>query len=162
MTQATRLALLGAAAALALGAGSTASAGDELADFATGGYATALRTMDMMHMIDADHDGRVSMQEWDAFQERSFATLDRDHDGYVEAGELMSPADDGARFATAAYARGLRSDALFRKMDTDSDGRISRPEFLAYQRKVFEMLGHGQAPLTPAAFLHVSGTQAGT
>jgi len=113
---------------------------EDMASFATGGYAKGLQTMAMMHMIDTNKDGMVSADEWTAFQERSFAALDKDHSGFLEHSEFTSAPKDGLAFATAAYVHGLMSDAMFKKIDTDGDGKISKEEFLSYQHRIFEML----------------------
>jgi len=63
--------------------GSTGYA-DDMTSFATGGYATGLRTAEMMHMIDANKDGMVSKDEWVAYQERVFKALDKDTDGSLD------------------------------------------------------------------------------
>src|SRR5260370_35412510 len=51
-----------------------------------------------------------------------------------------SLADDLVSFATGGYARGLRSEKLMHKIDTDGDGTVSKDECIAYQEKVFAML----------------------
>ena len=47
---------------------------------------------------------------------------------------------DEVEFATADYAGGFRTSEMFRKIDADGDGSISKDEVLSYHRKVFEML----------------------
>ncbi|HXR91210.1 MAG TPA: EF-hand domain-containing protein [Steroidobacteraceae bacterium] len=127
---------------------------EDMASFATGGYAKGLQTMAMMHMIDANKDGMVSMDEWTAFQERSFVALDRDHSGFLERPEFTSAPKEGFAFATAAYVHGLMSDAMFKKIDADGDGKISKEEFLSYQRKIFEMLDKsGKGMVGPTDFI---------
>src|SRR6516165_4726992 len=111
---------------------------DDMTSFATGGFAQGLRTMDMMHMMDSNHDGMVSKDEWTAFQERAFAALDADKSGTLDSKEFLS--SDAVEFATAGYARGLRTSEMFKKIDANGDGSISKDEFLSYHRKVFEML----------------------
>ena len=48
-------------------------------------------------------------------------------------------ADDMASFATGGYARGLQSEKLMHKIDTNGDGMISKDEWIAYQEKIFAM-----------------------
>jgi Ca2+-binding EF-hand superfamily protein len=48
----------------------------EVASFATGGYANALRTSDMFSTLDADRDGQVSEQEFVSYHARMFDMMD--------------------------------------------------------------------------------------
>ena len=47
---------------------SLAAVADDMATFATGGYARGLRTKAMMHKIDTDGDGTVSHDEFIAYE----------------------------------------------------------------------------------------------
>jgi EF-hand domain pair len=113
---------------------------DEIVSFATGGYASGLRTKEMMRMIDTNHDGMIFKDEWLDFQEKTFAALDTDKDGFLDKKEFIQPDNPNVAFATAAYARGLMTDEMFKKIDTNGDGRISRDEFIAYHKQIFDML----------------------
>jgi hypothetical protein len=113
---------------------------DDMASFATGGYARGLRTMDEMHKIDTDGDGTVSKAEWLAYQEKVFTALDKKKTGMVDEKEFLTPSSDLATFATGGYARGLQTKAMMHKIDTDGDGTVSHDEFIAYQTKVFDMM----------------------
>jgi hypothetical protein len=130
---------------------------DDMAAFVTGGYAKGLRTMAMMHMIDTNKDGMVSADEWTAFQERSFDALDKDKSGFLEHSEFASPSKDLA-FATAAYVRGLMNDEMFKKIDANADGKISKEEYVSYQRRVFQMLDKsGKGMVGPTDFIRKGG-----
>jgi Ca2+-binding EF-hand superfamily protein len=126
------------ACALAYAVGSYA---DDMASFATGGYARGLRSETLMHKMDTNGDGMVSKDEWIAYQEKIFSMLDKDKTGKLDAKSFVSP--DGGElvsFATGGYARGLRTKAMMHKIDTDGDGTISHDEYIAFQSKVFDMM----------------------
>jgi len=125
---------------LTLAAYTAPAIADDLVSFGTGGYATGLRTKEMMHKMDTNGDGMVSKDEWTSFQERTFAALDKDKSGYIEEAEFTATSDEKFAFATAAYARGLMTKEMFMKIDANGDGKISREEFLAYHRKIFDMM----------------------
>ncbi len=76
----------------------------------------------------------------------------------MEEAEFMGPDKENVAFATAAYARGLRTNEMFKKIDANGDGKISRDEFTEYQRKVFDMLDKGKkGMLGPADFIRKGG-----
>ena len=127
-----------------LAAGTTAIA-DEMVSFATGGYASQLRTPQMMHKIDTNGDGQVSKAEWDAYQQKLFGMLDADSSGALDNKEFMQAhQNDVASFATGGFATALRTSEMFTKLDADHDGKLSRSEFLAYQSKLFDMMDTGK------------------
>jgi len=132
--------LIGAAILMALAGGTmnTAIADDSVA-LATGGYATSLRTMEMMHMIDANKDGKVSKDEWVAYQTRLFMALDKNGDGFLEVEEFYGN-PKAVDFATGGYARALETKQMLGKIDANGDGKVSREEFMNFQMKVWDMM----------------------
>ena len=134
---------------------SVASLADDMVSFATGGYASGLRSEKLMNKIDTNGDGMISKDEWIAYQEKVFAMLDKNKTGTLDAKTFIS--SDGGElvsFATGGYARGLRTKAMMHKIDTDGDGTVSHDEFIAYQSRVFDMMDTGKTgSLGPREFL---------
>src|SRR5690242_10101554 len=98
---------------------------DDMVSFATGGYATGLRTIEMMHMIDANKDGMVTKDEWVAYQEDVFKALDKNGDGSLDAEEFYGHPKP-VSFATGGYARGLETQQMLGKIDANGDGKVSQ------------------------------------
>jgi EF hand len=120
---------------------SLASFADDMVSFATGGYASGLRSEKLMHKMDANGDGMVSKDEWIAYQDKVFAMLDKKKTGMLDAKTFIDPSGgELVSFATGGYARGLRTKAMMHKIDIDGDGTISHDEYIAYQAKIFDMM----------------------
>ncbi|HTV94650.1 MAG TPA: hypothetical protein VME42_01555 [Steroidobacteraceae bacterium] len=127
---------------------------DDMVSFATGGYARGLRTMAEMHKIDTNGDGKVSKEEWLAYQDKVFDALDKNKTGVIDEKEFLAPSSEMATFATGGYARGLQTKAMMHKIDTDGDGTVSHDEWIAYQTKVFDMMDKNHSgSLGPQEFL---------
>jgi Ca2+-binding EF-hand superfamily protein len=133
---------------------SSLSSADDMVSFATGGYASGLRTMSQMRYMDTNGDGIVSKAEWLAYHERLFSVLDKYHSGQLNEKQFLGPSQEMATFATGGYARGLQNRAMMHKIDTDGDGKISHDEYIAYQTKIFDMMDTKQSgSLGPQDFL---------
>jgi EF hand len=132
------LSVFGLSAAAALLCGTAAA--DEMVSFATGGYATGLRSMETMHVIDTDKDGTVSQAEWTAFQNKVFSAMDKNNSGFIDAKEFYGEPMDMASAAPGAFIKGLRTKEMFEKIGPNADGKISREDFLRFQQKVFDMM----------------------
>ena len=130
-----------ASCAILLMFGSAAALAGDMTSFATGGYARALRTQEMMDKIDANGDHMVSKAEWDAWQGKSFAMMDADSSGVLDHDEFMSAkADEMVAFSTGGYASALRTREMLARIDANNDGKVTRAEFAAFQDKVFDSM----------------------
>ena len=136
LTKSLNRTLLSCACLLLLGGGRAALA--DMVSFATGGYARALRTAEMMERIDTNADHMVSKAEWDAYQAKLFAMMDADGSGVLDNDEFMEARNEEmVSFATGGYASALRTKEMRAKIDADGDGKVTRAEFSAFQDKVY-------------------------
>jgi Ca2+-binding EF-hand superfamily protein len=128
------------ACVFALTFSSVSIAADTVVSFATGGYASSLRSEELMKKM-SDGTGMLTKDEWIAFHEKIFTMLDKKHTGIISSEEYISATGGGVvTFATGGYARGLRSKDMMDKIDTDQDGTISHAEFMTYLTKLFDMM----------------------
>jgi hypothetical protein len=65
---------------------------DDMVSFATAGYASGLRTPEVMHKIDTDGDGTVSHEEYIAYQSKVFDMMDTStsHKGMLGKEEMLA------------------------------------------------------------------------
>jgi Ca2+-binding EF-hand superfamily protein len=76
---------------------------------------------------DLDHDGSISLDEFQQDVLRSWRALDVDRDGYVSLKELI-----------AATGSDARTRERLRQADTDHDGRLSFKEVVAARMRFFD------------------------
>jgi hypothetical protein len=65
------------------------SPSSDMATFATGGYARGLQTKAMMHKIDTEGDGKVSHDEFIAYQSKVFDMMDKNKNGSLGPQEFL-------------------------------------------------------------------------
>lgn len=95
---------------------------------AAGAQVTA--TTEYLARMDGDGDGRVSLQEYQAWMMYAFSAMDRDGDGVLQAAELPGgrgePVTREARMQTLAER--------FRRQDANGDGVLDARELAAPPR----------------------------
>lgn len=113
----TRKNLLLIAGVAALGL--TAATGLAVAGDRCGKHGHGDRAGQMMERMDADKDGQITREEFDAQHGGMFARADADGDGKVTREEAIAA-------MTARIEK--RVDAMFERMDADKDGAITKEE----------------------------------
>lgn len=90
-----------------------------------------------LFQADANNDGAVTRQEFDAQRAGRFASLDADHNGQLTREEMR--AERGERGHRGRGGRGGGMHMLTRA-DANNDGNITRDEFLAHPTQMFDRL----------------------
>ena len=85
------------------------------------------RSSDYLSKMDSDHDGRVSLLEYQDWLSYAFDGMDRNHDGVLSADE--QPGGKGKPITREAYRAQLAE--RFRKQDVNHDGYLSAKELAA-------------------------------
>jgi hypothetical protein len=80
----------------------------------------------LLAQLDTDHDGKVSRSEWKG-NDISFSMLDKNGDGVLTADEL-APAAPAVPAPSPEVAR-ARQEKIFRWMDANHDGRVTKAEW---------------------------------
>jgi hypothetical protein len=92
--------------------------------------AQVVQSSDYLTRMDADHDGRVSLVEYQDWLSYAFDAMDRDHDGTLVPGEL--PGGRGTAVTRIAHRERLAD--TFRKQDANHDGFLDARELAAPPR----------------------------
>ena len=93
-------------------------------------HAQVRQSSDYLTRMDADHDGRVSLVEYQDWLSYAFDAMDADHDGTLVPGEL--PGGRGTAVTRIAHRERLAS--TFRKQDANHDGFLDARELAAPPR----------------------------
>ena len=78
-------------------------------------------------VVDTDHDGRISLAEYQERMSWAFRQMDANRDGILTPGEQLVP---GAPTTTLTELR-ARLEQQFHRQDSDRNGWLSPREFLA-------------------------------
>ena len=84
-----------------------------------------------IEQADANKDGKVTRQEYIDARAAQFARMDRNGDGVVDDADARERADQSA--VGKRVAAGMRS-----RIDTNSDGKISKDEFVNAPTMLFD------------------------
>jgi hypothetical protein len=93
-------------------------------------HAQVNQSSDYLSRMDSDHDGRVSLVEYQDWLSYAFDAMDRDHDGTLVPGEL--PGGRGAAVTRISHRERLAN--TFRKQDANHDGFLDARELAAPPR----------------------------
>jgi Ca2+-binding EF-hand superfamily protein len=96
-----------------------------------------------LEKMDANGDGRISLDEYVAAADARFKSIDAQNKGSIDAADIAS--------SPAAVARiDHRAEAIVKRLDTAGNGYVTKEEFLAEaQNRFARMDGNGDGKLTP-------------
>ena len=101
-----------------------------LACLSCGVQAQVQGSVDYLARMDTDHDGRVSLPEYQDWLSYAFDAMDRDRDGVLVAAELPG----GRGRATTRSEHRARLAAAFGRQDRNGDGVLDARELAAPPR----------------------------
>lgn len=81
--------------------------------------------LERFQAFDADQDGSVTKEEFEAHRSEKAAALDADGDGYLTAEELTTHFEANSQMRNAR-----RVDRMIARADADGDGKLSAAEML--------------------------------
>ena len=95
----------------------------------------------MMERFDADKDGKITAQEWEAGHAGRFAEMDADGDGDLTAAEME---------AYHEKRRAERRERMRQRLDTNQDGKVTADEMAARYKQMFSRLDeNGDEVISP-------------
>ena len=105
-----------------------------------------------LEQADANHDGKVTKQEYNDARAALFARMDRNGDGFI----------DDADSREGANERGQRSAAALRgRIDTNGDGKVSKDEFVNAPTMMFDKFDANKDGVLDAQELEAARAAAG-
>jgi Ca2+-binding EF-hand superfamily protein len=105
-----------------------------------------------LEQADANHDGKVTKQEYIDARAAQFARMDRNGDGFIDAADMREDANE----------RGQRAAAALRgRIDSNGDGKISKEEFVNAPTMVFDKFDANKDSVLDATELEAARTAAG-
>jgi Ca2+-binding EF-hand superfamily protein len=101
---------------------------------------------------DADHDGKVTKQEYLDARTAQFSRMDRNGDGFI----------DDADWREGANQRGQRAAVALRgRMDSNGDGKVSKEEFVNAPTMLFDKFDANKDGVLDAKELEAARNAAG-
>ena len=105
-----------------------------------------------LEQADANHDGKVTKQEYNDARAALFARMDRNGDGFI----------DDADSREGANKRGQRAAAALRgRIDTNGDGKVSKDEFVNAPTMMFDKFDANKDGVLDAQELEAARAAAG-
>jgi Ca2+-binding EF-hand superfamily protein len=105
-----------------------------------------------LEQADANHDGKITKQEYNDARAALFARMDRNGDGFI----------DDADSREGANERGQRAAAALRgRIDSNGDGKISKDEFVNAPTMMFDKFDANKDGVLDAQELEAARTAAG-
>ena len=81
----------------------------------------------MFENADANHDGSIARDEFIAARAEAFAKLDQNSDGVIDDADRRNPPREGGR-----------GERMMARVDANSDGKISKDEFVNGATPMFD------------------------